>query len=809
MGGASPASAAGWLAALLAAPAGVALQLQQRALSGEPLYLGLAALGLLLTVAGWRWRRGFVLLLLGLVLVGYGSTGWRASQRLAESLPVEVEGRNLRLVGIVASLPQAGPNGLRFRFEVEQATLAGEPVVVPSMISLGWYSGFHEDATLSQPQRELRAGQRWTFNVRLRQPHGTLNPNGFDLELMLFEQGVRATGYVRDAPPQAVQDGAAYPVERLRQRMRDAIAARVPDARAAGVIAALSVGDQSAIAREDWELFRTTGLSHLMAISGVHITMLAWLAAAAIGAAWRRSPAAMHRVPAPQAARWGGLAVALAYAVFAGWAVPAQRTVWMLATVVLWRSLGLRWPWPLVLALAALVVTAVDPWALLQPGFWLSFAAVALLTASEPVRDGERAPAAGRASRWQRLMDAARGGLRTQWVATLGLAPLTLIFFQQVSLVGFVANLVAIPLITLAVTPLALLGALLPPSWTLAAVLLQPLVTLLELLAAVPMAVWQLPVAPGWAQAAALLGGTLLVVPLPWRLRMLALPLVLPLLTLTPPRPPAGHYELLALDVGQGTAVLVRTRHHLLVYDAGPQYTRDSDAGQRVLLPLLRARGEERIHRLVLSHRDLDHVGGAKALLSALPVDELSSSLVADHPLLALAPRHTPCAAGQAWEWDGVRFEFLHPPAGEIDPAQRPNTVSCVLRIVAAGGASTLLTGDIEREQELQLAGRWGDALRADVLLVPHHGSRTSSTPAFLDAVRPQRALVQAGYRNRFGHPAPEVLERYRALGTELAASPDCGAWHWHSESPGNAVCQRDAARRYWHHGPAPAPAGR
>jgi competence protein ComEC len=249
MGGASPASAAGWLAALLAAPAGVALQLQQRALSGDPLYLGLAALGALLALSGWRWRRGFVLVLLGLVLVGYGSTGWRASQRLAESLPAEVEGRDLRLVGIVASLPQAGPNGLRFRFEVEQATLAGEPVVVPSMISLGWYSGFHEDATLSQPQRELRAGQRWTFNVRLRQPHGTLNPHGFDLELMLFEQGVRATGYVRDAPPQVMQDGAAYPVERLRQRMRDAIAARVPDARAAGVIAALSVGDQSAIAR--------------------------------------------------------------------------------------------------------------------------------------------------------------------------------------------------------------------------------------------------------------------------------------------------------------------------------------------------------------------------------------------------------------------------------------------------------------------------------------------------------------------------------------------------------------------------------
>ena len=800
MGGASPASAAGWLAALLAAPAGVALQLQQPALWSDAAYLALSALGLALLLAAWRWRRGLLPMLLGLALLGFGSTGWRASQRLADTLPAALEGRDLRIVGLVASLPQTGPNGLRFRFEVEQASLAGEPVTVPRSIALGWYSGFHEDATLSQPQRELRAGQRWTFDVRLRQPHGTLNPHAFDLELMLFEQGVRATGYVRDAPPQAVVEGAAYPVERLRQRLRDAIAARVADPRAAGVLAALSVGDQSAIAREDWELFRITGLSHLMAISGVHITMLAWLAAAAIGWCWRRWPAAMQRVPAPQAARWGGLAVALAYAVFAGWAVPAQRTVWMLATVVLWRSLGLRWPWPLVLALAALVVTVVDPWALLQPGFWLSFAAVALLTASEPVRDGERPPAARPLSRWQRLADAARGGLRTQWVATLGLAPLTLVFFQQVSLVGFVANLVAIPLITLAVTPLALLGALAPPLWTLAALLLQPLVALLEALAAVPLAVWQMPVAPAWAQAAALLGGALGVMPLPWRLRALALPLVLPFLTLPPPRPPAGHYELLALDVGQGTSVLVRTRQHLLVYDAGPQYTRDSDAGQRVVLPVLRGRGETRIDRLVLSHRDIDHVGGAKALLGALPVDDLASSLAADHPLLALAPSHSPCAAGQAWTWDGVRFEFLHPPPGSIDASLRPNTVSCVLRIVAAGGATTLLTGDIEREQELQLAGRQGDSLRADVLLVPHHGSRTSSTPLFLDAVAPRFAVVQAGYRNRFGHPAPEVLERYRTLGVGLAASPGCGAWQWRSELPAAGLCQRDAARRYWHH---------
>jgi competence protein ComEC len=294
--------------------------------------------------------------------------------------------------------------------------------------------------------------------------------------------------------------------------------------------------------------------------------------------------------------------------------------------------------------------------------------------------------------------------------------------------------------------------------------------------------------------------------PLPWRLRSLALPLVLPFLLPPVERPPAGRYELVAVDVGQGTAVLVRTHRHLLVYDAGPMYSRDSDAGQRVLLPLLRATGEHRIDRLVLSHRDLDHVGGARVLLASLPVAELWSSLAPDHPLVGLAASHTPCAAGQAWEWDGVRFEVLHPPPGAAGTDARPNTISCVLRVSAPGQASALLTGDIEREQEWALVGRLGEALRSDVLVVPHHGSRTSSTPVFLDAVRPRLAVFQAGYRSRFGHPAEDVLERYRALGAVQLVSPDCGAWLWRSDEPGAGWCQRDEARRYWHHGPADLP---
>ena len=809
MGGADT----GWRLAGLALAwlVGVALHLQERALWPLSAYLAMLALGGLGLWAAWRWRRAFWVGLVGAALLGAGASGWRAASRLAEALPAALEGQDLVVTGVVASLPQRGAAGLRFRFSVDEASLRGQAVVVPTTLALGWYRGFHEDAVLSQPQSELRAGQRWRFTVRLRLPHSNVNPHGFDYELYLFEQGVRATGYVRDAPALRLESGAAYPVERLRQWVRDAIDVHVADRRAAGVLAALAVGDQGAIDREDWDLFRSTGIAHLVSISGLHVTMFAWLAGLGIAALWRRSRAAVLWLPAPQAARWGGFAAAAAYALFSGWGVPSQRTVWMLATVTLLQTLGLRWPWLLVLLVAAVVVTVFDPWALLQAGFWLSFVAVGLLMASAPAHAVLEPAAPAVVPAWRgwasRVLASALSGAGTQWRITLGLTPLTLVFFQQVSLVGFAANLVAIPLVTLVITPLALLGVLAAPLWTLGAWVVQQLTVLLGWLAAVPGAVWVVPVAPGWAQLAGLLAAVVLVLPLPWRARLLALPLLLPLLLPSRALPALGEFELLAVDVGQGTAVLVRTREHLMVFDAGPQYSHDSDAGQRVLLPLLRARGESRIDRLVLSHRDIDHVGGARALLNGLRVDEVLSSLESSHPLLALAPRPVRCEAGQSWTWDGVRFDVLRPPNTDYLRSLKPNAMSCVVRVSGSGGGgagearSALLTGDIEHDQEAALVAELGEGLRSLVLIVPHHGSRTSSTAGFLDAVAPQTAVIQSGYRNRFAHPVPEVLERLDERGVHTVNSPHCGAWRWLSSEPALGTCERDATRRYWRHG--------
>jgi len=784
---------------------GVWLQLQQAQVWGPGTQALLVAGGAIGLVMPRAWRRlpravGTAMGALALVALAAGSTAWRAQQRLADTLPAALEGQDLQVVGVVASLPQANPAGTRFVFEVEAASLQDKPVQVPQRLSLGWWYDDAAAAAAAGPQ-DVRAGQRWRFTVRLRQPHGLVNPHGFDFELWLFEQGLRAGGSVRPRAgpaPALLSQAAGYPVERARQAIRDRIFAAVPDAAVAGVLAALAIGDQGAIDRSAWEVFRVTGVAHLMSISGLHVTLFAWLAAAGIGRLWRLSPHLVLWLPAPLAARWGGLVLAGAYATLAGFGVPAQRTVLMIAVVVALRSAGWHWPGPLVLLAAALAVTLLDPWALLQPGFWLSFVAVALLMLSDPWGMRQRDDA----TNWRtRTANVLREGLRTQAVATVGLAPLTLVFFQQLSLVGFVANLVAIPLVTLLVMPLSLLGILLPPLWRLDALLAAAMLQGLAWLAALPLAQWTVAAVPVWAAWLGVAGGAVLVLPLPWRVRLLGLPLLLPLLVPVIERPPAGGFELLAVDVGQGTAVLVRTRAHLLVYDAGPQYGIDADAGQRVLLPLLRAGGHTRIDLLMLSHRDTDHVGGAASLLQRVPVAALSSSLADGHPLRAWPLPQQRCQAGQRWQWDGVDFELLHPHAQDEGAARKSNAQSCVLR-VRGGQGSVLLSGDIERAQELALVQRHGDALRSDVLLVPHHGSRTSSSEAFLAAVAPRVAVVQAGYRSRFGHPAPDIVARYAARGITLVRSDTCGAWRWTAD--GRMQCQRDADARYWRH-PGPA----
>jgi len=833
-----------WRVLLLGWIVGTAAQLQQAALWSVH---GLVVAACASALASWAiirwplnlkrsiWPTGIALTLLS-ASMAWSVVGLRAHVMLSAQMPPALEGRNLDVVGVVVAMPQRSESGLRFQFAIESARLEGQPVRVPQLVHLAWYGGAASAVDGVHAERAvaaLQAGERWQWRVRLKAPHGHMNPGGFDYELWLWEQGLQATGYVRtgaqDPAPVRWTQTYTHPVEWARQSVRDAIVNRFamgPDhqaqARLAGVVAALVTGDQSAIDRSDWDVFRATGVAHLMSISGLHITLFAWLAAALVGALWRQSAVwgwhwCLHW-PAPHAAWVGGVVLAAAYALFSGWGVPAQRTVWMLVMVGLLRLSGRIWPWVWVWTLALGVVVLLDPWALYQAGFWLSFVAVGVLFATsapathrpevvQPARDRSWL---SRIHQWGWL-EKLGSLLREQWVVTWALTPLSVLFFGQISVVGLLANLLAIPWVTLVVTPLAMGGVVWSGLWSLAVASLQPLQFALAEMASWSWATAYVALPPLGLALIALIGGLLMAMPWPWKLRCLGIPLLLPVLGWQAPRPLPGQFELLAPDLGQGNAVLVRTAQHSLLYDAGPRYSVESDAGHRVVVPLLRRRNEH-LDTLLLSHRDSDHTGGAAAVMGMQPSVTLLSSLEWGHPLLDVSKQlgtdtQVPirCAAGQSWTWDDVTFEVLHPLAKDYVQGARSNSLSCVLRISNAR-QTALLVGDIEAPQELALLdrakGAAGEAfsLKADVLLVPHHGSKTSSTTGFIDAVSPRWAWVQAGYRNRFGHPAAEVVARYRLRNIEVVDSAHCGAMQWVSDQAGVMQCERTAARRYWHH---------
>lgn len=792
------------------------------------------ALGMIVCLGAMRFRRMHHLRSLGIdacivctlgvttTLASFAWTSGRLQRHMDDRIPPAFEGREVTLTGCVATLPAVSAGGVRFVVDVTRVHPM-DPGSTPRRVSLAWTRDFGDDDATVGPSPRVAAGECWQWPVRLKRPHGAMNPHARDGELWALEADVGAVGQVVtraglsvDRAPRRLSQPRGHHVLRWRQATRDAIERHVPDARTAGVLAALTIGDQAAIDRVDWDLFRQTGVAHLVAISGLHVTLFATLAAWGIRALWRRSPRACLWWPAPRAGLVLGVALSAAYAVFAGWGVPAQRTVWMLAIVAAVKLGGWRWPWPCVMALAAGVVTLVHPWAVLQPGFWLSFAAVAMLIASaaEPLAFGEAqasvtqepSPRRLRPGRWAAKLRAhlqthlhvhAKAHVHAQVVATLGLAPLGVLFFQQVSWVGFVANLLAIPMVTLVITPLALLGVVLPPLWGLGAWATQALAAALEPLARLPSAWWYVAAAPPWVQALGILGGVLAVLPLPGRWRVAALALLVPLYLPVVQRPQTGHFEAVALDVGQGTSVLVRTRQHLLVYDTGSAWPGERNAGERHLLPLLHARGERRIDRLVLSHRDIDHVGGAHAILQAMPVSSMWTSLEATHPLLSMGVPNERCLAGQTWVWDGVRFEGLHPlPQDYLGFVRTPNAVSCVLRVTDAQGRSLLLSGDVSSVQEWAMVQRHPE-LESDALVVAHHGSRSSTSDAWLRAVAPRDAIIQAGYRNRFGHPHPDVESRLAEHGVRVHRSDRCGAW---TRLPsGDGVCERERRRRVWH----------
>lgn len=684
------------------------------------------------------------------LLAGFLWSFLNATIHFSSPLDASLEGRDLTLTGVISSIPTRQASITRFEMEVSGLKLSELERDWPGKVRLSWYN----------PGQFPEPGQRWRLKVRLKSPRGFQNPGGFDYERWLFTHRIQATGYVREWEGNQ-RLGSSHEggwLDRLRLRIGEEIDLQLTDTRQAALIKALAIGDRNGLSSEDWQIFSRTGTNHLVAISGLHIGMVAGLVFLLGQWLWRQSEWLLLRLAALRAGAWLALAAAVSYAALAGFSLPTQRALIMLTlglgALLLGRTLSLSRSF----SLALFGVVLIDPLAPLSAGFWLSFGAVAVILFSVAGRLGR--PAGWR--QWGRV----------QWVVALGLAPLLFILFNSASVIAPLVNLLLVPWFSFVLVPLVLLAV------SLLALPFSPLMDWAGTLAGATLEFlsWssQLPYAlvyradmPAWMWLASFAGVALLLLPRGMPGRPLGLLLLAPSLLHQPDRGENGDFLFTLLDVGQGLACVVETGNHVLVYDTGPVFPSGFNTAEAVLIPYLRSRGIDKIDQLIISNADRDHAGGVEALRKTLPVSRVMSGETLDFL------DTDACRSGMHWVWDGVDFTILHP--HPEDQYAKQNNSSCVLMVKGAGG-SLLIPGDVEREAEAVLVDRYAGSLRTDILVAPHHGSNTSSTAALVEQVDPAYVLFPTGYRNRFGFPKRVVVERWRQAGAELFNTVDSGA---------------------------------
>lgn len=680
--------------------------------------------------------------------VGFTWANFRAQRLLSWHLPESFINKPVQIEGRIIALPKISALSAHFNFKMNE--LDGQPTAV--IVYLSWYGQYPA----------LHVGDRWRLTVKLKPPHSLRNPGTFNYQRWLFVHGIRATGSVVSKKPQHLlhRNAWRFPINHLRQQIQFIIQQSVVHVPLAAILNTLTTGSRSLMSVSQWRVFQNTGTSHLMAISGLHVGLIAGIIYYVASFLWRCFPRLLLRIPAPRAAAIISLMAAIIYGLLAGFSLPTQRAVIMIAALMLGSLFFQSVPVWRRLLLAFFIIVLWHPFALWSASFWLSFGAVSWIGYGM----------GGRVKTVRGL----KATVRLQFIIFIGLLALTLYFFQQVSLVALIANTIAIPWVGMVIVPLCFLATIVSifsvylahSLFWFGAQLLTPLWWWLEWLASWPHAVWHYAISPAWLFIPFMVSSLLLLAPSGWPGRWLGVVWALPLFFWKMPTPPPNAIWLTLLDVGQGLSALVQTAHHVLLYDAGPRSYGGFDAGQSVVVPYLETRHINHINVMMISHGDNDHIGGAKAVLARIHVDRVLTSVP-----WRFAARAAHCQAGQQWRWDGVTFQVLSPLPGE---PYEDNNSSCVLKISSQKGA-ILLTGDIEKPRERWLLQQ-GYGLRADVVVAPHHGSITSSTAGFVRAVRPEVVLFPVGYYNRYNFPSQRVVARYSAVGARMFTSARDGA---------------------------------
>jgi len=700
---------------------------------------------------------------------------------MTTELPESLAGRDLVIEGVISAIPEQRRLGQRFEFEIERWVDMAHTEHLPTKLRLSEY----------RVMPLLEVGQRWHLVVRLKPPHGFMNPGGFDYEAWLLRKQIRALGYVREDSRNRLLGRGSSPAIWLhsqRKALADRIDQAIGESPYRGMIKALALGMRDEMSDGQWQVLLRTGTNHLMAISGLHVGIVAGLGFIAVGWLWRRWYRLLLWCPATQAGAVAAIIFALVYAALAGFSIPTQRAVVMVTGFMI-AILLRRFRRPIDgLLLALILVLMFDPLAVMDAGFWLSFAAVAFILL-------------GMAGRLQ------LGGWWRRWghvhlLLAVALLPLTVFLFAKASLISPIANLVAVPFVSLIIVPLVLVAVLVSPvAIGLSSLVLSLVEWLFEIswpglewLAQLPLASLNFALVSPWLLLPLVIGAVWLLAPNGWPARSVGGLWMGAAILVPQARPAMGEAWFTLLDVGQGLAAVVQTHDHLLVFDTGPSFGKGFDTGAAVVAPYLLQAGWQRIDTLVVSHGDNDHIGGAESLLQQMPAVMVYSS----EPERLRSHSAQSCYAGQHWQWDGVEFEMLNP---LLHQEGSENNRSCVLRInTVAGGL--LLTGDIEHQTEQRLVENVKEGLDVELMVVPHHGSKTSSSKEFIATVSPRWALFPVGYRNRFGLPRQEVVERYDDAGVACMFSGYSGAIEVRFEQNGISPphAYRWDHRRYWYH---------